>query len=142
WTHKRDRTAMNSLNNLNSNKWLFTWLEPPEGFVGTPKSTTNSLEGGINSPLKLLARNHRGMSKEHQRTAIDWWMASKTQPPADPVAPASQRRRCKSAHPKVSSLLEAEAPTRPEHAGPSRYGTAIDTTDQQPMGGQKRWLGR
>lgn len=77
WTHKRDRTTMNSLNNRNAKKWLFTWLEPPAGFIGTPKSTTNSLEGVINSPLKLLARHHRGMSKEHQRTAIDWWLASK-----------------------------------------------------------------
>lgn len=142
WTHKRDRTAMNSLNNLNANKWLFTWLEPPEGFVGTPKSTTNSLEGGINSPLKLLARNHRGMSKEHQRTAIDWWLASKTQLPADPVETARQQRWGKDALAKVSALLEAETPTPPDHGGPSGYDTAIDTSYQHSMGVQKGWLGR
>lgn len=142
WTHKRDRTAINSLNNLNAKKWLFTWLEPPEGFIGTPKSTTNSLEGGINSPLKLLARNHRGMSKEHQRTAIDWWLASKTQLPADPVKTARQQRWGKDALAKVNALLEAESPTPPEIGGPNGYDTAIDTTYQHSMGIQKGWLGR
>lgn len=111
---------MNSLNNLNARKWLFTWLEPPEGFIGTPKSTTNSLEGGINSPLKLLARNHRGMSKEHQRTAIDWWLASKTQLPADPVKTARQQRWGKDALAKVNALLEAESPTPPKNRWPKR----------------------
>ncbi|MGO1457625.1 hypothetical protein [Corynebacterium casei] len=107
-----------------------------------PQIHHQQLEGGINSPLKLLARNHRGMSKEHQRTAIDWWLASKTQLPADPVETARQQRWGKDALAKVSALLEAEAPTPPEHGGPSGYDTAIDTSYQHSMGVQKGWLGR
>ena len=35
------------------------------------KATTNSLERGINSQLKLLARLHRGRSRERQRKMIE-----------------------------------------------------------------------
>lgn len=141
WTHQRDRRAMRSLNNLNSKNWLFTYLEPPEGFIGEAKATTNSLEGGINSPLKLLARHHRGMSGEHQRTAIDWWLASKTQLPADPIEIARQQHWGKDALAKVNVLLKAESPTPPDIGGPNGYDTAIDTTYQHPMGVRQGWLG-
>ena len=41
---------------------------PPPVF----KPTTNMLEGGINAMIKNLARAHRGLTGEHQRTVIDW----------------------------------------------------------------------
>lgn len=64
--------AYNSLNHLWRNELLFVYLNPPEGVLGTHpiKATTNSLKGGINSQLKLLARTHRGRRGEHQRRML------------------------------------------------------------------------
>ena len=67
WTHERTRKAYNSLNHLWRNQLLFVYLDPPDGVINASrvKATTNSLEGGINAQLKLLARTHRGRSGEH-----------------------------------------------------------------------------
>lgn len=76
WTHVNVRKAYNSLNHLWRNDLLFVYLKPPKGVLEPHriKSTTNSLEGGINAQLKLLARTHRGRSGEHQRKMLDWWL--------------------------------------------------------------------
>ena len=80
WTHERTRKAYNSLNHLWRNQLLFVYLDPPDGVLDVEriKSTTNSLEGGINAQLKLLARTHRGRSGEHQRRMLEWWLYLKT----------------------------------------------------------------
>lgn len=142
WTHLRDRKALNSLKHLYRQGWLFAWLEPPDGFIGTPKSTTNSLEGGINSPLKLLARTHRGMTKEHQRTAIDWWLVSKTQLPGDPVEIARQQRWGQDALAKVTALTQPnENQTNQETGRPALYDNAIPTEYQHNIGIRKGTIG-
>ena len=50
------------LNHLWQSDLLFVSLNPPDGVLEPDrlKRTTNSLEGGINAELKLLARTHRG----------------------------------------------------------------------------------
>lgn len=142
WTHLRDRKALNSLEYVYKQGWIFPWITPPQGFIGTPATTTNPLEGGFNSQLKLLARLHRGMTPEHQRTSIDWWLASKTQVPGDPVTIARHQRWGQDALAKVRVLLEAETPTQPAIGGLSGYDTAIDDSYQHSMGIRKGWLGR
>lgn len=69
WTHHNVRKAYNSLNHLWRSEMLFVYLNPPAGVLAPEriKSTTNSLEGGINAQLKLLARTYRGRSGERQR---------------------------------------------------------------------------
>ncbi len=76
WTHHNVRKAYNSLNHLWRSEMLFVYLNPPAGVLAPEriKSTTNSLEGGINAQLKLLARTHRGRSGERQRRMLDWWL--------------------------------------------------------------------
>ena len=85
WTHANVRKAYNSLNHLWRSNLLFVYLNPPEGVIDTHriKATTNSLEGGINSQLKLLARTHRGRRGEHQRRMLEWWLYLKTELPDD-----------------------------------------------------------
>lgn len=92
WTHASVPKAYNSLNHLWRNELLFVYLNPPEGVLGTHpiKATTNSLKGGINSQLKLLARTHRGRRGEHQRRMLKWWLYLKTELPDDPVEIARQ----------------------------------------------------
>ena len=51
WTHHNVRKAYNSLNHLWRSEMLFVYLNPPAGVLAPEriKSTTNSLEGGINA---------------------------------------------------------------------------------------------
>lgn len=64
FTHIRVRQAFNSLKHLANDGYLFGFLQPPPEAIEPELwvATTNSLEGGINSQLKLLARMHRGRS--------------------------------------------------------------------------------
>ncbi|SPJ39684.1 hypothetical protein CHUV2995_00465 [Corynebacterium diphtheriae subsp. lausannense] len=80
------------MNHLWRSNLLFVYLNPPAEIVDTDriKATTNSLEGGINSQLKLLARAHRGRRGEHQRRMLEWWLYLKTELPDDPVEIAKQ----------------------------------------------------
>jgi hypothetical protein len=73
WTHANLRKAHNSLCHLWRNNLLFAYLDPPEGILDTHriKTTTNSLEGGINAQLKHLAKTHRGRSDKHQHRMLD-----------------------------------------------------------------------
>ena len=88
------RKAYNSLNHLWRSNLLFVYLNPPDGVLDAHriKATTNSLEGGINSQLKLLARTHRGRRGEHQRRMLEWWLYLKTELPDDPVEIARQSK--------------------------------------------------
>ena len=86
--------AYNSLNHLWRSNLLFVYLNPHDGVLDAHriKATANSLEGGINSQLKLLARTHRGRRGEHQRRMLEWWLYPKTELPDDPVEIARQSK--------------------------------------------------
>lgn len=87
YTHGRTKRAYTALVTAVRRNQLFVYLDPPEAVLNPGKlhSTTNALEGGVNSHLKRLATNHRGRPKEHIRTAIDWWLLAHTELPPDPV---------------------------------------------------------
>lgn len=63
------RTLEQSLPNL------FAFIDCP----GLP-STTNLVEGGINSRLKELLHRHRGMNLEHKKTLVAYFLNSKSMP--------------------------------------------------------------
>ena len=139
WTHERTRKAYNSLNHLWRNQLLFVYLDPPDGVldVSRIKSTTNSLEGGINAQLKLLARTHRGRSGEHQRRMLDWWLYLKTELPDDPVEIARQSNWGQDQLAKVSTLTHNENQADHETGRPALYDNAIDTNYTHSIGIQK-----
>ena len=139
WTHERTRKAYNSLNHLWRNQLLFVYLDPPDGVldVSRIKSTTNSLEGGINAQLKLLARTHRGRSGEHQRRMLDWWLYLQTELPDDPVEIARQSNWGQDQLAKVSTLTHNENQADHETGRPALYDNAIDTDYTHSIGIQK-----
>jgi hypothetical protein len=73
YTHKSLRKAWRLLNNALPNLWL--WLAYSE----VPR-TTNSLEGGINAPIKRLLHRHSGLSPHRQKLAIAWWIFFRNNP--------------------------------------------------------------
>ena len=53
---------------------MFTYLdEALRSQVGNVPSTTNMIEGGINSQLRAMLRDHRGLSVERRIKAVFWW---------------------------------------------------------------------
>ena len=139
WTHASVRKAYNSLNHLWRNDLLFVYLNPPDGVLDTHriKATTNSLEGGINSQLKLLARTHRGRRGEHQRRMLEWWLYLKTELPDDPVEIARQSNWGQDQLAKVQTLTHNENQADHETGRPALYDNAIDTNYTHSIGIQK-----
>lgn len=147
WTHARVRKAHNSLLTVYRRGHLFNYLEIPTRLPAgdTPpmfKATTNTLEGGVNAMIKNLARAHRGLTAEHQRTVIDWWLHLHTQIPDDTVRIAGDQRWGQAALAKAQGLLAAEDQSPSDDGRPAFYDTAIDSTYQHSMGVRKGWVGR
>ena len=71
--HERLVRARRSLVRLVSAGTLFTYLDPELTLEGPLPSTNNSVEGGVNSRLRAMLRDHRGLSVEHRLKAIFWW---------------------------------------------------------------------
>ena len=132
------RKAYNSLNHLWRSNLLFVFLNPPDGVLDTQriKATTNSLEGGINSQLKLLARTHRGRRGKDAAEVRRIPMATRNRPSCDmcghlPVkngktAAGTQRWLCSQCN--VSSIN-------------TRATFAIEKSPAPPKRNEGKWCG-
>lgn len=126
-----------------STRLLFTYLQPPPTTIDPDNlaATTNSLEGGINAPIKELARRHRGLSLPHQRTVMDWWLYLHTEVPDDPVKIARDQRWGQDALSTATDLITHNTTATTNDIGaPAEYDTAIDTSYQHNLGIQKGWI--
>jgi hypothetical protein len=86
YTHGRLRSAYYQLAKLLRDDQLFTHLELTllaKTNQPIPR-TTNYVEGGINSQLRTKLKLHRGMSEEHQRRLVEWYLYSRTEEPKPP----------------------------------------------------------
>lgn len=72
-THERILKAERSLFKLIKENTLFTYLDEELAQDFSPPSTNNRIEGGINSRLREMLRNHRGLSIERRIKAVFWW---------------------------------------------------------------------
>lgn len=86
YTHERLRSAYRQLTKLLRDDQLFTYLDE-ELLVHTDQPiprTTNYVEGGINSQLRTKLKLHRGMSEDHQRRLVEWYLYTRTENPKPP----------------------------------------------------------
>jgi hypothetical protein len=76
YTHGRLRSAYRQLQKLQEQQQLFTYV-----YNADPRlpRTTNHMEGGINSQLQTKLKLHRGLSDEHQRRLVEWYLYSRTE---------------------------------------------------------------
>ena len=81
WTHEEPRRCYRRLEKLFCEGKLFAFLEPALAAGGPVARTTNRLEGGVNSVVKNVLRNHRGLSEEHMLRACEWVCYMKTAQP-------------------------------------------------------------
>ena len=72
-THERILKAERSLLKLIRENTLFTYLDEELKNDFSAPSTNNRIEGGINSRLREMLRNHRGLSIERRIKAVYWW---------------------------------------------------------------------
>ena len=72
FTHERLRKARSSLSSLVSAGTLFTYLDPVLTVAGPLPSTNNRIEG-MNSQIRAMLRNHRGLSSLRRVKAVFWW---------------------------------------------------------------------
>jgi hypothetical protein len=83
YTHERVRSAYRQLAKLLRDNQLFTYLDATVTTVPIPR-TTNYVEGGINSQLRTKLKLHRGMSEDHQRRLVEWYLYGRTEEPKPP----------------------------------------------------------
>lgn len=143
YTHETHRRGYRLLVKLANNGQLFTFLTEADSDETPFKRTTNSLEGGANSPVKDLIHAHRGLRDEHQRIACQWWLYLHTELPDDPVMIARQQNWGKDALAKVNSLItqEKQATSGREDGAPATYDNAIDADYNHSTGIRKGHVG-
>ena len=74
YTHARLRSAYYQLNKHAEDLLRSSYRPNPE-----LPSTTNHLEGGINSPIRTKLKLHRGMKNEHQTVLVNWYLYGRTE---------------------------------------------------------------
>ncbi len=73
-THERLLKAQRSILKLLRDGTMFTYLdESLKAKIEDIPSTNNQLEGGVNSRLRAMLREHRGLSVERRIKAVFWW---------------------------------------------------------------------
>src|SRR5690606_41983626 len=109
---------------------LFTFLAPALASLHVP-ATTNGIEGGTNAHMRLLL-HHRGMTEEHQRRAIEWWLYMHSERP-DLV----QILRTHDA--QIVAPVRRSQHTEPD-PGPVLYDTGLDAAEGLWL--RSGWAGR
>lgn len=74
YTHARLRSAYFQLGKQAEDLLRSSYRPHPE-----LPSTTNHLEGGINSPIRTKLKLHRGMTNEHQMVLVDWYLYGRSE---------------------------------------------------------------
>ena len=125
FTHDRLRKAWQVLHKVTKNGTLFTYVS-----YGNQR-TTSALEGGINSQIRAVLRNHRGMSEDHMKRAAEWFLTMHETPLEDaykliPTAEATRRSR-------IKTIVE-------EPDGPEEYGTGLAADEGLWL--RSGWAGR
>ena len=72
-THERLLKAERSLLKLIKENTISTYLDEKLNAEFSAPATNNRIEGGINSRLREMLRNHRGLSIERRIKAVYWW---------------------------------------------------------------------
>lgn len=83
YTQQRLRSGYQVFQRVIKAGHLFTFLDPTLKPLNVT-ATTNSIEGGTNAHMRLLLLHHRGITEQHQRRAIEWWLYTHSERPTRP----------------------------------------------------------
>lgn len=121
FTHDKLRKAWGILHRAAQSGHVFTYLEHHN------TRTTSRLEG-LNSQIRHLLRNHRGMPIEHRKRAVEWFLLLHEIPLADAHKHAYA--------PTPAATVNAEENTE----APPLYDTGLDATEGLWL--RSGWAGR
>ncbi|MDA3146603.1 hypothetical protein JSO19_04340 [Leucobacter sp. UCMA 4100] len=120
YTHQRLQSGHQVFQRVIKTKHLFTFLDPAFKTLNVP-ATTNGIEGATNAHMRLLLLHHRGMTEEHQRRAIEWWLYL---PSGRPDFTTILRRHT----PQTAAPIRRSQQTE-SGPGPVLYGTGLDSNE-------------
>lgn len=120
FTHDRLRKAWLLIRLVVRKNLLFTHI-----IYGNPR-TTSALEG-LNAQIRDLLRRHRGMTEQHRRRAVEWFLVLHELP---------LEQALDLAHPATPA---ARQPPTEEPDGPELYGTGLDATEG--LWSRAGWIG-
>ncbi|UTM48361.1 IS1249 family transposase [Glutamicibacter mysorens] len=135
YTHDRLRKAYESMNRALRRGHLFTYLDHDLEGLGIC-ATTNMIEGAINSGIREMIRNHRGMPIEHRRRACEWFCWTHAGKSSRPTLPAL----IKANKAYEQEQAEAKQNAAEEPVGPELFGTAA--VAEEGLYSRAGWAGR
>lgn len=131
YTHQRLRSGHQVFQRVIKAKHLFTFLDPALETVNVP-ATTNGIEGGTNAHMRLLLLHHRGMTEEHQRRAIEWWLYMHSERP-------DLAQVLRTHDEQIVAPVRRSQHTEPD-PGPVLYDTGLDAAEGLWL--RSGWAGR
>lgn len=121
YTHERLRRARRSLAALINKDVLFTYLDPALTLEGPLPATNNRIEGGVNSQLRDLLKNHRGLSLARRIKAVYWWCYMHTECPKS----YTEMLRSMPTDDDIDLLYELYATNPKAQYGPVEWGDGL-----------------
>lgn len=120
--HERLIKAKNSIVRLLKEGTMFTYLDDSlRETIGNIPSTNNRIEGGINSRLRAMLRDHRGLSIERRIKAVFWWCYMHSPEPLS----ASEILKIMPTDESIAAIYERiNAKNKPDASIP-RWGDAV-----------------
>lgn len=118
FSHVRVRRAYYSLEYLDKQEWLFTYLNPPK----TPATTTSNghrQQTASKAGLTPHSNNTPDSSGEGQRKTIDWWLYLRTNNPQEPLTIAREHNWGRDALSKVNATTRNENKANHETGRPA-----------------------
>lgn len=128
YTHRRSRQADSLLRRCFQRGQLFTFLETRDEVGNILSNSTNVLEGGLNAQIKELLHRHRGMSAEHVRRMIDWFLFTHCIYAKDPVKIAVQQHFGRDGYQQAQVLAE-QMRADDSRFEPVEFDTGISVTE-------------
>ena len=121
-THERLIKAKNSIVRLLKEGTLFTYLdESLREKIDNLPSTNNQIEGSVNSRLRALLRDHRGLSIERRIKAVFWWCYMHS---PDPLS-ASQILEVMPTDKSIADIYQRMHDAGKHNASIPRWGDAV-----------------
>lgn len=125
-THQRLVRAKSMIDRRIHEGYMFTFLSPPEDCNHPIPPTNNAIES-MNSRIRVMLRNHRGLSLLKRIHAICWWCYLNTSKPRDKSWIVTHSFTSKRIEQLYRQAWERSNQGLSEVFGiPARYGTGVD----------------
>lgn len=120
--HERLIKAKNSIVKLLKEGTMFTYLDDSlKETIDKIPSTNNRIEGGINSRLRAMLRDHRGLSIERRIKAVFWWCYMHSPEPLS----ASELLKIMPTDKSIANIYERMLNANKHNISIPRWGDAI-----------------